>query len=43
MSYRSDEWHWVCYKCGEQFDRSSEWQMSLVDNHMEQHKQLESR
>ena len=43
MSYRSDEWHWVCYKFGEQFDRSSEWQMSLVDNHMEHHRQVEPR
>ncbi len=41
MRFASTEYDYVCYKCGTEFARSSEWQMSLIDNHMEQHTQLE--
>ncbi len=41
MRFASTKEHHVCWKCGAHFDRSSEWQMSLIDGHAEQHTQLE--
>ena len=40
MSFVSTKDYFVCYKCGVEFDRNSEWQMSLIDNHMERHRQV---
>jgi DNA-directed RNA polymerase subunit RPC12/RpoP len=40
MTYQSTEFSFVCHKCGAEFDRSSEWQMLQVDNHMENHSQV---
>ena len=41
MRYKSTQFAYVCFKCGAEFDRNSEWQMSLIDNHLQQHNQLE--
>jgi len=40
-AYKSTEFAYVCPKCGIEFDRSSAWQMGLIDNHHDQHIQLE--
>jgi hypothetical protein len=39
MSPRSwDSNYYTCHYCGATFNRASEWDMSLVDSHLDSHK-----
>jgi hypothetical protein len=41
MRFQSTEFAYVCPRCGEEFERSSAWQMSLLEGHDDLHTQLE--
>jgi hypothetical protein len=41
MRFQSTKFAYVCPKCGAEFERNSEWQMSQIDGHDELHTQLE--
>jgi uncharacterized C2H2 Zn-finger protein len=34
---KGDEMSWSCPRCGLQFDRSNEWEMTQVDSHLDRH------
>jgi hypothetical protein len=33
--------YWICPKCGLELDRRNEWEMTLVDSHLDRHRKGE--
>jgi len=41
-SYLMSKESWICPRCGLDYDRRNEWEMSQIDGHLDRHQQEES-